>query len=271
MARRRRRDGLSGSLFPFLSVLACVIGTLTLSLAALALGQLGGRSLDQVRLADRFESLQALLASAREELEELRKAIAEAEARERQDEGLRERLAGLGLAPDVSLEELEAITALRRELEQLPQLRGESEREGLHLDSVIRARQREIEERGALQRNAPIAIDPSGLGRALRPYLVECAAGHIEVHRTRDGWSYGIPKEQILLNDSDFATFLRHLRGIHGGIVIFLIREEGIDTYRLAREAADRQNVRHAKLPIPGGGELDLALFRQLGGEAEEP
>ena len=40
MARRRRKKGVSVSLFPFLSILACVIGTLTLMITALALGQM---------------------------------------------------------------------------------------------------------------------------------------------------------------------------------------------------------------------------------------
>jgi hypothetical protein len=270
VARRRRRDGPSGSLFPFLSVLACVIGTLTLSLAALALGQMGGRSLDQVRLADRFDELQAFLSSARVQLEELEEAVDEAVAFEQRDERLRKRLAGLGLAQDISLEELEAVAELRRELEELARSRRELERENRHLTAVIEEREEEIEERGVLQKSAPIVIDPSGLGRELRPYLVECSADHIEIHRTQGDWSFGIPEAEILLQ-TDFKVFLRRVRVIHNGIVIFLIREGGVDTYRLAAEAADRQAVRHAKLPIPGDGELDFSLLSQLHKKAEEP
>ena len=40
MARRRRPPEQKAFLFPFLSVLACVIGILTLMIATLALGQL---------------------------------------------------------------------------------------------------------------------------------------------------------------------------------------------------------------------------------------
>jgi hypothetical protein len=270
VARRRRRDGPSGSLFPFLSVLACVIGTLTLSLAALALGQMGGTSLDQVRLMDRFEALQDSISRARERLEELDRAMDEALALEAQDEKLRQRLAGLGFSQDISLEDLKAAAELRRELEGLARRQREAEREGERLTAVIETRERETEQRGTLEKSAPIVIDPSGLGRDLHPYLVECAAGRVEIHRTRDGWSYGIPEAEILL-DSDFAVFLRRVRSIHNGIVIFLIREQGIDTYRLASEAADRQNVRYAKLPIPGDGELDFSLSNQLHTEEEKP
>ena len=40
MGRRRKSDAESVSLFPFLSILACVIGVLTLMITALALGQM---------------------------------------------------------------------------------------------------------------------------------------------------------------------------------------------------------------------------------------
>ena len=39
MARRRKKS-ITVSLFPFMSILACVIGTLTLMLTAMALGQM---------------------------------------------------------------------------------------------------------------------------------------------------------------------------------------------------------------------------------------
>ena len=46
MASRRTKRDFASSLFPFLSVLACVIGTLTLLIAALALGQVAEDLLD---------------------------------------------------------------------------------------------------------------------------------------------------------------------------------------------------------------------------------
>jgi hypothetical protein len=36
-----------------------------------------------------------------------------------------------------------------------------------------------------------------------------------------------------------------------------------VKTYDLAREAADRLQVRHAKLPLPGAGKLDFGRFQQ--------
>jgi hypothetical protein len=42
--------------------------------------------------------------------------------------------------------------------------------------------------------------------------------------------------------------------------VIFLIRPDGIDSYRWAASQTGRAYVRHAKLPLPGQGELEFAL-----------
>ena len=69
MSRRRRKD-TEVSLFPFLSVLACVIGTLVLLLSAVAVGGMGERSLDQVRLSERFEAAQIFIAGGSALLEE---------------------------------------------------------------------------------------------------------------------------------------------------------------------------------------------------------
>jgi hypothetical protein len=38
--------------------------------------------------------------------------------------------------------------------------------------------------------------------------------------------------------------------------VIFLIRPDGVDTFERARQRAHQLNVRYAKLPLPGQGDL---------------
>ena len=49
MARRRKRSELAVSLFPFISVLSCVIGTLTLMIAAAAIGEVAQDLEDEPR------------------------------------------------------------------------------------------------------------------------------------------------------------------------------------------------------------------------------
>ncbi len=258
--KRRKRDELIPSLFPFLSVLACVIGTLTLLLAALTLERMSGQSLEQAWLVDRYEALQESLATARVELARQHEQIREIERQERDGEVLGRRLAGLGLSPDISLEELAGIVRLSGQARALAEQRGQLEAQKRELAAAMGEREVELDSRRALQRRAPIVIEPSGLGREQQPYIVECTADYLELHRISDDWSFRIPKNEIL-GEGDFRVFLRRVRAIRNGIVIFLIRPEAVATYRFAAEAADRQNVRHAKLPLPGSGELDLGLF----------
>ena len=93
---------------------------------------------------------------------------------------------------------------------------------------------------------------------------MECAEDHRELHRVSGDWHYRIPKEDIAL-DEDFKTFLRRVRAIRNGLVVFLIRPDGVGSYDLASAVARQQRTRAAHLPLPGGGQLDFSLLRDEG------
>jgi len=260
VARRRRSDALAVSLFPFLSVLACVIGTLTLLLAALAIGSVTGPSLEAVEMAERFQALQRSLVDDREALEELLEQLSEVEARHRIKETLRARLTGLGLASDIDLEDLDRIVRLTEEQKKLQARRKNLERQDKRQVASIAKAEATLKGREADRVGSPILIDPSGFGREQRPWLVECTSDHLKLHRPQADWTHRIPENEILA-DAEFKRFLLRIRAIRNGLVIFLIRPDGVSTYDLAARAADRQGVRHAKLPLPGEGRLDLKRF----------
>jgi len=260
VSRRRSRDHLALSLLPFLSVLACVIGTLTLLLAALAVGSLGGAPLEQIRLAEQFESLAEFLSGGAERLELLEAQLRRSEHVANEGEELGLRLAGLGLSPDISLEDLEGLV-------DLTERRKEADRQRRRLGLLLDRSEADLEERAdaaaqrsSLQLRAPIVIDPTGLGPTRRPYLVECSKDYIELHRTKGDWTYRIQRHEILTSP-DFPKFLRRVRAIHDSIVIFMIRPDGVQTFHEAEMLARQHNVRHAKLPLPGQGKLDFSLF----------
>ena len=68
MARRRKKS-ITVSLFPFMSILACVIGTLTLMLTAMALGQMDNEVVYSAerykKVEDQIQQEQLLLRSLR--------------------------------------------------------------------------------------------------------------------------------------------------------------------------------------------------------------
>ena len=113
LASRRRNDS-DVSLFPFLSVLACVIGTLVLLLSAVAVGGIGGRSLDQVRLSQRLDAAEIFLAGGEALLEDFEAQIELREQAQEASERLGRKLAALGLNPDISLHDLQALMDLKR-------------------------------------------------------------------------------------------------------------------------------------------------------------
>jgi hypothetical protein len=261
---RRRRDDLTVSLFPFLSVLACVIGTLTLMLAAIAVGAMGGRSIEQIELSERHQAVQAFLAGAVAVLEELEAQLTRIEQRALDDQELGRRLHGLGLSPDISLEDLMNVAAEREQLEALRARRIAAEREGKGLVVAIRQKEQQVEARNAIELGAPIIIDPSGLGREWRPYLIECTADHVELLRTKGDFSIRIQSDQLDY-DEDYVRYLKRLIAIHDSLLIFLIRPDGVKTCDQAQAIARRYHVRSARLPLPGQGGLDLKLFEDRG------
>ena len=262
MARRRRRDETAVSLFPFLSVLACVIGTLTLLLSALAVGHMGGESVEQVWLAERLRATEDSLAGGTAVLEELEAQLAiQSEALEDEAE-LGRRLAGLGLEMDISIEDLENWVHLQTQLAEVDDREGVLKEKVESLRRSTREKKAELSKRESVQMGAPIIIDPSGMGRDQRPYFVLCTADYVET-LDRRGESYRrYPTDQLEF-DKDFERFRRRAGRISDAIVIFLIRPDGVATHSLASRTADQLGVRNAKLPLPGTGEIDFSRLQE--------
>jgi len=250
------------SLFPFLSVLACVIGTLTLLLSALAVGHMGGESVEQVWLGERLRTAEISLAGGTARLEELEAQLALQTEALREEEELGRRLAGLGLEVDISLEDLERWLHLQKQSSEMNKRQSQLEAEIRALSRVRDEKTAELKKRESLQVGAPIIIDPSGLGRDQRPFFVLCTADYIELIDSRGESYVRFPKDQLEF-DPEYEKFLRRAGKISDALVIFLIRPEGVKTHTVASRVADQLRVRNAKLPLPGVGEIDFSMLRK--------
>ena len=266
MARRRRRHANLGvSLFPFLSVLACVIGTLTLLLAAIAIGRLGGPSLAWVAMAEEVARLESLIQAGQAELVFLQAQIQERKEQSQRAAEVGQRLTALGLAPEVSFEELSGlVNRLREAVEVEADLqRLLTLREGLaeKIAQGEKAYSSKKRDRDA----APIIIEPSGIGREWQPFLVECGQDYVEYYDAGDGQSRRIPVEDIKQGHLLPRVF-QYIRAIPRSLIVFLIRPDGIETCKEARRIAERYRVRRAELPLPGTGPLDLSRMSRGSG-----
>jgi len=260
---RRRRQGLEVSLFPFLSVLACVIGTLTLILASMAVSHVGSSSLEGIRLGERFDRLQAALVQTRLERDALDSQLTTAQADDADRDRFEQRLTGLGLSPEISLEELEKLVDERRAASEIVTLSARAARleaEKRTLDEEVAGLQADVDVRADASENLTMRIAPSGTGPVYRPYFAECTADYLELHTAKSDFKYRVPKED-LLRGLDFDRFLRRIRLLRNARLVFLIRPDGVETYKMANEAASRIDVPTAKLPLPGDGQLDFSLF----------
>ncbi len=260
MGRRASDGGPRVELFPFLSILACIIGSLFLMITGIALGQMGKKTDDEaIERAKEFVELQRRM---KQRDESARRILDELEAAKR-------RLAELKKL----LEELARLKATKDPAAELAALRARLLAEQSSLDTQIAdllkrhadytnltARLRtEIDRRNAVATDSLLRIQPTGGGSlaGLTPLFAEASRTELILHRNP---AIRIPAAQIT-NHTDFAAWLKQTVADTNRIVVLLVRTNGVSTYSLARRAAEAAGARYGKLPLPGDGTVDLSAF----------
>lgn len=268
MARRRREQGEAVSLFPFLSILACVIGTLTLMITALALGQIDeGESPDaraRVETAGEVE-LQTEITQSR--IDDALRAIAEYE---RTVEELRAAEAEIERLKQAETDATRASAELREntaELAEVAELRGripELEAELPELADEVAKLEAAIVEKGK-PREAEVVVQPGGTGIDIVPTFVEVTANGVAIH-SRDAEPERIRRADLNHDGGRFHELLDTVAGTPKGRIVFLVREDAVGTYNAATAVCRSHYgpngyASHGKLPIIGQGRIDLRLF----------
>jgi hypothetical protein len=259
----RRRGGRDKpiELFPFLAILACIIGVLTLLIAGLSMGALeidmSGTEfarLEQATAADlaEVEKLESAQQGSRILAARIRHARTELERR---------------AATSAELEKLETERqALQARWERAKAKRDELQEAIRLLEDRVAKLQTEIAERGGQGGpGRPVKLrgpkPRPGRGR-FTPRFVECKPGMVVLDADRPTESRrvlpvgGLPESEV------WAGFLAGVER-SGGIVVLLVREGSVDTYDLASALCRVARVRCGKLAIPGPGAID---FSGLGG-----
>ena len=107
---------------------------------------------------------------------------------------------------------------------------------------------------------AQVRIEPGGSGVDLDPTFVECAADSIVV---LSGEEPQRVLQQDVANHAPFLEILDQIAEQPRASVIFLVRDDGLETYFEARRVARSRYARNGKLPVLGHGKIDLSLFKQ--------
>ena len=246
------------SLFPFMSILACTIGALTLLLVAMSLSAVGRT--DAATRA--YVETKEMNESERETLDEENRRL---EIAERLWSEVDAALVARGLASGLSQSsiDLEMERADRRAAVSLALREVEDQEQDLERDrDTIETTIDVLESR---RETLPILIDPTGLSRHLEPYFIECDKGGATAYRAKDDFRYFVAKED-LSNSGVFGRYLRRVQVVPGALLILLVRPDGISTSIRTANIVRAAGLRVALLPLPGRGALDWSLLRRAEG-----
>lgn len=283
MAKRRASGEGEISLFPFLSILACLIGALILMIVVLVIAQMGkaeGRTAEEIQRAQEYIKLKkeieerkvqdVILKEKLATLEKLEKAL---EEKKQQFVKLRKLLDS---SKDLQQENLKISQKMQKELDDLlleiegmKKQQAESKKEIAALMAEIKKRQVPED-----KKIPPVVVQPSGSGMAddTKLYFVEASGGGLKILGAW-GEDYRLSASaSVVVADVAYNYFLAELAKNPKSLILFLIRDDGQGAFNNgAGRAENDYKVRVGKLPIPGKGVLDLAMFDKYRGKIPPP
>lgn len=269
MSRRSSSAGPGGvSLFPFLSILASVIGILTLMIGLVSnLQDTVPNERDPVELAraeehaalqreiKKAEVEQARIAS---ELEKRDGAFVELEDLKDRQVVLRRQLDAAKAKPMRSNAELQKLVEnLLAQIAALKKERPALEKKVAELKAELARRKIKPD-----SKPPPVVVQPGGSGvtRNAKVVFIECHGSGVNILQRRG------PKVPVstaaIQTEPALAKVMNEAKSAPDALVLFLIRTNGQWTYQAAAGWAESTfKVRTGKLPIPGSGEIDLSFF----------
>lgn len=272
---KQKEDDAGISLFPFMSILVCLIGGLTLMISILTISQMGSKQSQEVidryheymklkaqseQDAAELEKLRKMMANGAKLLADVRAALEEAKLLEKQQ---KDEAAKKAQANQSSAEKFHEILA---ESNRLRLRLGEIEPMPKKLQTDIDELQKEVKKRKAGPEEAIVQIRPGGSGLDLVPTFVECTATGLVVHEGKE--PARILTSDLAKEDGEFRKLLDRVAGTPKGQIIFLLRPDAVNTYNAARNVARTHYGPHGyckngKLPVPTQGNIDLSIFRR--------
>lgn len=269
MAKRRNNNEEAISLFPFMSILACLIGILTLMISV-------SMQAKQAQSEDNSDEERALALENRDlkkKAEQIAAAIRKAEEKLRKEDSASAQLAELKDRKIVLKKKLEEVdtaddpekadAALQKMVEMMRE-----EIAALKTDRPpLTKKLEELKAELAARKNPPKKVESvvvrtsgSGVRMAARLFFVECNSTGIVLIGEKNGTSTVTTK--AIPSSVEYAYFLEEVKRTRDSMVLFLIRKEGSAAYQWAAGVAETKfEVRTGKIPIPNNGKIDLSMF----------
>lgn len=274
MVKRRKRGEEAVSLFPFLSILACVIGVLTLMITALALGQLEEEShaAEQYERSDEYKRLAGEIEVDEQELERIKQTIADAEQMRIDLGRAKEELEKLQ-AEQLAKAKVETTkTELAEEANRLQEQIAKIEAKLADLEKLIQRINEELLRRKAPPKEAEIVIrendrKPSANVPDLQYTFVECRSDGVVIYD--GGKRTPVARKQLGNREQPYFQLVERTAEAQdkGACLLFLVRGDAYGTYSDAQRIARSRRCLTSKLPVPGQGDIDVSVFGESAAE----
>ncbi len=267
MARRRTSTEGRVSLFPFMSILACLIGILTLLISVSMMikqNEREGYTEEELERAKKNDQLVRTEQKVRQEniklkerLEKEKKTVAELQHLKEKKAALTLKLSELNKAKGMTDAQLQKVVEnLKIETQRL---KAEHPKLQKRIDELLaELKKRKIKPK----ENDSVVIRPPGVGRNIprNLFFVECNSTGIVI-RDKGNANIVVSTAAIPTN-SKFAQFCNKVKGTRDSMVLFLVRRSGNTSYLWAAGIAETKfEVKNSKLPVPRDGEIDLSRF----------
>lgn len=257
MGRPRKAHKQAVSLFPFLDILACVIGNLILIIATVVLEQIDTKPVAE---AARIEGLAGEAAREDAAAAALEKQLAELRQRsgvatEALDEVRRQIAAAKKRLADAEARARDASRQVDKPKDTTAELKRLDD-EKKRLEAQIADLRRQIADR-TRPPDQLIAILPSGEQSGPRKgVFVEAAKDGLVIHDGPSPWKVSTGK---VPSDPKFMALLEKVKKDSDAIVTFLVRPDGISALNAGQKAAATAGARSGRVPLPGDGTLDFS------------
>lgn len=254
------------SLFPFMSILACLIGILSLliGLSMAANQKKEGMTQEEVDRAQQYKSLQLLVQKKKAEI--------------KPPDPTENKLTML------ELEKLKALlAALRAELEKIKDVDLHSAEElkkrikilgdeKLNLQKEQPVFQKKIDELNAKlaamkekpvpKESVRVKLPKLGTKMPRYPFFVECNSTGVVIRKPNNE-NVNITTAQLKAGSVEFRDFVEEAKRKGDYAIIFLVRRSGIESYGYSNAIAELDcKAKTSKLPMPNDGNIDLSAFR---------
>jgi hypothetical protein len=269
---RRAKDSDNGvSLFPFMSILACLIGILTLMISVMMQIQQmkkAGRTEEEMALAmenrkftKKAEELVKEKAARKEELEREKATVSVMAKLKDRKIALTMELEGLNKAKEKSRSDAELqkqVENMRKEIVAIKEERPPLAKRLKNLEDELKKRKEMPKPKDSVK------VQPRGVlgGGADVIFFVECNSTGIVLLDSQGGQKK--ISTAAIKTSGGYAKYLDRVKKTEDSMVLFLIRKTGNEAYRWAAGTAElKYKLPTGKLPLPNDGNIDLSLFRE--------